>query len=509
MSAHVSYNRSSLARTPTPIWAQPSLAWMVIILLFGGTLLGCIAGAGTLLRLAFPLGSLLVGIYLYIFHPVFYINFNWWVWCFTPLLRRLGDYYRGRYDESSLMLTAPYLVTFICVLTLFRHFPKSHRTGDIPFLMAGGAIFFAFFIGAIHNQPTTVVRTFLDWMPPVLFGLHLSVNWRLYPEIRKTTQSAFIWITLLAGAYGIYQYMVAPVWDTYWLVNVGNVSFGLPEPQRIRVWSTMNSPPVFGCVTMATLLLLFVSKGMLRVPTAAVGYLAFLLSLVRAAWAGWAVGLLTLVVSLKSTLQIRLIATIVALSLCVVPLTVIDPFADVITQRLESFTNVQRDSSYEARAETYSNNLGLALSGLLGQGLGSTWTVKPNGQIQRVALDSGLLDTFFALGWFGGLPYLVGVLMLLFNQFRGPEGRDDPFAAAARSITTSFLTILSLGPFMVGLPGMVMWGFLGIGMMARKHYVSERAATYQALAQFEPDPVPDFVPSPSGERRSPDGVSEP
>ncbi|MGB3519539.1 MAG: hypothetical protein WBA43_24010 [Elainellaceae cyanobacterium] len=472
MSANVSPAPSTLSRPQRlSLWEQPFLAWASVILLFGITLLGCIAGAGSLMRLAFPAGSLLVAIYLYIFHPIFYINFNWWIWCFTPLLRRLGDYYRGQYDESSLMLTAPYLVTFICVLTLFRHFPRVHRTGDIPFIMAMGAVFFAFLVGALNNPVTTVIRTFLDWMPPLLFGLHLSVHWRLYPEIRKTTQTAFIWITLLAGAYGVYQYMVAPLWDNYWLVNVGNVSFGLPVAQQIRVWSTMNAPPSFGCVMMATLLMLFVCKGFLRVPAAAVGYLAFLLSLVRAAWAGWAVGLLTLVFSLKSTLQIRLIATIVALSLCVVPLTVIEPFSAVIGDRLESFTNVQDDSSYEARAETYNKNLGVALSGLLGKGLGSTWTVKPNGQIERVALDSGILDTFFTLGWYGGLPYILGMLMLLFNQFRGPEGREDPFAAAARSITVSFLAILSLGPFMVGLSGMVMWGFLGIGMAARKHYL--------------------------------------
>jgi hypothetical protein len=461
---------------------QPALAWTATISLFLITLLGCLAGAGTLMRLAFPVGSLTVAVYLYFFHPLFYINFNWWVWCFTPILRRLADYYRGAYDESSLMLTAPYLVTLVCIWSLFRQFPKVHKTGDIPFIMAAGAVFFAFLIGGINNSATAVARTFLDWMPPILFGLHISSYWRLYPELRRTTQTVFIWITLLAGSYGIYQYMVAPEWDNYWLEAVGNVSFGLPEPQKIRVWSTMNSPPPFGCVMMATTLLLFTCKGFWRVPAAGVGYLSLMLSLVRAAWAGWVVGLITLVASLKSSLQIKLLITIMAMALCVVPLTLIEPFNEVIGDRLESFTNIQDDSSYEARAETYSKNLDIALSGLLGQGLGSTWVIKPNGQPERVALDSGILDMFFTLGWFGGLPYLSGMMMLLFNQFRGSEGRSDPFASAARSITLSFFAILALGPFMVGLAGMVMWGFLGLGMAARKHHAYQEKQAMEAIA---------------------------
>jgi len=481
----VSHSSSPLSSTENSatgrrsLLEQPFLAWAAIIGLFGFTIIGCIAGAGSLMRLAFPMGSLVVAIYLYIFHPIFYINFNWWIWCTAPFLRRLGDYYRGQFDESSLMLTAPYLVTFVCVWTLFRQFPKVHQTGDIPFVMAGGAVFFALFVGVMNNPTSTVIRTFLDWMPPILFGLHISTSWRLYPKLKETTQTIFIWIALIAGGYGIHQYMVAPEWDVYWLEAVGNVSFGLPAPQQMRVWSTMNSPPQFACVMMAALILLFVCKNPLRLPAAGAGYLAFLLSLVRAAWAGWVVGILTLVVSLKSSLQIRLIATIVCMTLLVVPLTFIEPFDEVIGERVESFTNIQEDSSYEARAATYSENLGVALTGLLGQGLGSTWVLKPNGQPERVALDSGILDTFFTLGWFGGFPYILGILLLTFNQVRGDEGRTDPFATAARSITMSFLAILTLGPFMLGLAGIVMWGFMGFGMAARKYHIHQRQSIFQ------------------------------
>ena len=60
---------------------------------------------------------------------------------------------------------------------------------------------------------------------------------------------------------------------------------------------------------MAGLLLLFEGKGPLSFPAAAVGYLSFLLTMVRTMWGSWLVGLLALVTSLKLKLQMRLVIT--------------------------------------------------------------------------------------------------------------------------------------------------------------------------------------------------------
>lgn len=492
-------NGYSASAQPMPLEVRPSprslpqasrssggknaLAWIASVTLFAGAIIGSFAGAGTILRLLFPLGALVVGLFLYFRYPVFFIGYTCWVWFSTPFIRRIADYYRGSFDESSLMLLAPYLVGLITLLTVFRYLPIACRTGDLPFILAMGAVFFGFLVGVINNPMVAVARTFLDWMPPVLFGFHVSMSWRRYPEVRKTLESTFLWTCIVTGSYGVYQYLTAPYWERYWLENVGNISFGNPAPMAIRVWSTMNSPPPYGCVMMAALLLLFVNRSWLRIPAAAAGYLAFLLSLVRAAWAGWLIGLLVLIPSLKPQVQMRVIATIVVMALCVVPLTVVEPFSDVIGDRIESFTNVQNDTSYRARAEIYDQNLGTALSDFIGKGLGSTWVVKENGQVERVALDSGILDTFFTLGWFGGLPYLVAILMLIYAQFHGNETLLDPFVTACRAIAMSFAATLMLGPFMTGLPGLVFWGFLGAGMSARKYY---RSTQFRHLRERSP-----------------------
>ena len=466
------------ASKAAPFRLEPTSAWVAIIGLFGVTTLLAFAGLGTILRGAYPAMAFLVGVFLYARTPILYNGFNWWVLFLTPLLRRIADYYSS-YDIQSLMLTAPYLVTLITGYSLYRNMPKANRQSTLPFVLAAIGVIYSLFIGLLGNSPITVGRALLDWLPPILYGFYLSIHWQHYPAIRQNTQRVFLWATLITGAYGVYQYMVAPAWDRTWLENVGLVSFGLPEPQQIRVWSTMNGPVAFAGTMMAGLILLFTGDGKLQIPAAAVGYLAFLLSLVRAAWGAWALGLLTLISSLKSTLQIRLIITIALLTLCIIPLTTIEPFAEVINSRFESFSNVQEDSSYRARQSAYAANIGIALSQVTGRGLGGTWVTTASGQAARVALDSGILDIFFTLGWLGALPYLIGALLLLMPQFQDRDVASDPFSSATRSITLSLFSATILGSFTTGAPGMVFWGFLGISLAARKYRAYERHTEFK------------------------------
>ena len=61
---------------------------------------------------------------------------------------------------------------------------------------------------------------------------------------------------MVMGAYGVWQYMVAPAWDGFWIESTGLLTFGKPEPRQIRVFSTMHSNGPFAVTMMAALLLL-------------------------------------------------------------------------------------------------------------------------------------------------------------------------------------------------------------------------------------------------------------
>ena len=446
-------------------------AWIVIagfILLTATCYFG---GAASLLRLVFPASSLLVAVFLYLRHPILYIGFTWWIWFLTPFLTRLVDYRIG-WDPTRQMLLAPYLVVFVTITTFIKYLPGAVRQGGLPFVLGFIGVIYGFLVGLIFNQPVPVIRGLLDWLSPILFAFHLFINWRDYPSYRQHIQRVFVWCVLITGAYGIYQFVVAPEWDKFWLIESKMfTSSGNPEPFGMRVWSTLHSTGPFGSVMQAGLLLLFTSSGPLIFPASAVGYLSFLLSQVRTNWGGWILGIIIILGSVNARIKMRLIMIILVMAMCVVPLLNIEPISEVVTTRLESFSNLQKDTSFLERSKSYDRNLNLALSTTLGNGLGNIWKVnEKTGQIEVIVIDSGILDMFFTLGWFGAIPYLGGLLLMLFSVSNHTEGKLDSFVSAARAIGISSCAQLIFYSGMLRVSGMIMWGFLAMAMAAHKYY---------------------------------------
>lgn len=448
---------------------QPAPAWIVILGFVLLSSLFLIIHLGSLLRLTFPAGALAVSIFLYWRYPILYLGFTWWLWFLTPWVRRLVDYQIG-WAEPNPVLLAPFLATAVTLATFLRFLPKSYHLGGLPFVLAFVGAFYGFLVGLIFNPITAAIVAALQWIPPILFSFHLFINWQDYPKYRQNMQRTFLWGVLVTGAYGVLQYLVVPEWDRFWLINAlepGNQTFGIPEPLGIRVFSTMNSPQPFAMAMMAGLLLLFTGQGSLRFPAAAVGYLAFLLSLARSAWLGWCVGFLTLITSLNPRLQMRLFITILVMAVFILPLTSISPFSEIISSRLQTLANVNQDGSYRDRVSQYNNVFALALTELLGKGLGI---------VDKNYSDSGVLDIFFSLGWFGTIFYLGGILLLLLNLVQYSRCWLDPFASAARAISLATFVQIGVNSVVGGVFAMVLWGFLGMVMAARNYYQHQSTA---------------------------------
>jgi hypothetical protein len=443
----------------------------IIILGFIFLTTACYFTSTASLRLVFPATAFLVAVFLYLRHPIHYIGFTWWIWFLTPLIARLVDYRIG-WDPTRQMLIAPYLVVFITIVTFLKYLPSTLRQGGLPFLLGFIGVLYACLIGLIYNQPIPVMRGFLDWLSPIIFAFHLFMNWRDYPNYRQHIQRTFIWGVLILGSYGIYQFVVAPEWDKYWLMESKMfTSSGDPVPFGMRVWSTLHSVGPFAVVMKTGLLLLFTSSGLLIFPASIVGYLSFLLAQARTNWGGWLLGVIIIMGSAKARIQMRLIIIILMMGICVIPLTTIEPISKVVTTRLETFSNLQEDGSFKDRSGNYDRNLGLALSNSFGNGLGNIWKVnEKTGQIEVVVLDSGILDMFFTLGWFGAILYLGGLILIIFSVSSYIESRFDSFANAARAIGISCCAELINGSGMLSVSGMIMWGFLAMTMAAHKYY---------------------------------------
>ncbi|MBC1239518.1 O-antigen ligase domain-containing protein [Nostoc sp. 2RC] len=449
--------------------------WIAIAGFLLLTIVCYFAGATAALRLIYPVTALVVAVFLYLRHPILYIGFTWWICFLTPLATRLVDYRVG-WDPTRQMLIAPYLVVFVTIATFLRRFKSAYYQGGLPFILAFIGVFYGFLVGLIYNAPVPVARGLLDWLGPIIFAFHLFINWRDYPSYRQNFQRIFLWCVLILGAYGVYQFVVAPEWDRYWLIESKLfMSAGNPVPFGMRVWSTLHSVGPFGSVMQAGLLLLFTTSGSLIFPASAVGYLSFLLTQARTNWGGWLLGIIMIVGSVKTRIQMRLITIIVVMAICVVPLTTIEPISGVVSERLQTFSNLEEDNSFRDRSQSYDKNLSLALSNALGNGLGNIWKVnEKTGQIEVVVIDSGILDMFFTLGWFGAIFYMGGLILLIINVSKYSEGRFDSFISAARAIGISSATQLIIGSGMLSVAGMILWGFLAMAMAGHKYYVHQQ-----------------------------------
>ena len=449
-------------------FSQTTSAWLVIcgfVLLSAAAIF---AGAGSVYRYIFPLLAAAVGLFLYARYPVLYVGFTWWLWMVTPFVARLADYY-GSWDPKRVMMLAPFLVTLLPFLTLMKRLPQLARHGAAPFIVSGSALLYGTVVGLVNNSAFGVARSLLDWLTPLIFGLYFFVNWRSYPQYKQNIQRVFLWGVLLIGTYAIYQYLVAPPWDRFWLEQTGLTSMGSPVPRGLRIWATMNSPGPFSSFISVGLLLLLGQTSPLTIPALGTGFLSLLLTLVRTAWGTWLIGVSLLFSSLKPNLQMRLLFSFILVALMGGYLATLPQFSDSIGERLSTLTDIGSDGSFNARVSIFQTSIDEALFSLIGQGLGSLWVVKGGATVQAV-VDNGIIDTLRTLGWVGTVPYFAGFLMAISGVLRSTYARSDLFLATARAVSVSFCCQMVMGTAVAGFPGLIIWGFLGLGLAGDKYH---------------------------------------
>jgi hypothetical protein len=429
------------------------------------------SGPGQLLRAALAGAGTLVGLVLYLRRPMLYLQYSIWVWFLSPLVRRLVDWRFGWMDPNLVLLT-PLLVSGISGLTLLRR--NRSRGNAIPpaFALCAAAILYGFVVGMILKHSLETVYGLFNWMCPLLFGLHLYLNSEHYEAQRKAVGGTILWATLALGSYGICQFLLAPAWDRSWLENVSlgllNPSFGRPEPLLLRVWSTMNAPGPFANTMMAGLLLLFCTRSALRLPAALAGYLSLLLSGVRTAWLGWAVGLVMLVATARPRVIVKLTIFMIVLLVCLVPLASDPRLAPVIQDRTATLTELKSDESLGARSEMYEVLTTEVIDTPFGHGL-------QNQEVSRgIVVDSGFLTVVLSLGWAGSLLFAAGVCFLLL----GPGtslAMQDRFLFACKAIVLANLTQLVGGNIFVNVFGALFWTFSGVYVSGIAHHAARPA----------------------------------
>lgn len=433
-----------------------------------------LGGQAKIAELMFPYLALACGAILYIRYPVYHVGFVFWLIFLTPFVRRLIDYQAGFNPVSPVML-APYLVAALPVFTVLRMLPQLQHRLLFPFFLILGGVLYGFLIGIVLNGPFSATFDLIQWGVPIIFAAYIGLGALEYEDLGRMVRSTFVWGTFVMGVYGVWQYFFLPAWDAYWMASAPLSSIGLPVPQLVRVFSTMNTPGPYANAMMAGLLLAIGVKHWLKWFAAGPGFAGFLLSLVRAAWGGWAVGLGWMLYRGGGAGRFRLLIVLGLLAAAFFPFTLIDTFSEAISNRFESISNLGQDSSMMARVRFYEDFLLVSFSNFVGDGLGSTGLatkLSNAGSLGQLAsFDSGIMILPFTLGWVGGILYIGGMVWIVRNALGRVPGKDA-LLVTAQGITIGIVAQIFFGNIVTGVGGIIFWFFAALCLLALRQQQS-------------------------------------
>ena len=455
----------------------------VIITVFIGVTVLLLAGVGgQLAAMVYVLIAILTGLVLIFRSPATYASFTLWLWFVTPFIRRVLDWRHG-WNPTNPSLLAPPLVSMLGLLLLARYGRELRGILFAPFLLVLTALAYGYFVGIINSSLFAASYSLLTWLAPITFGIFLAASWRSYPELMVSVRRAFAIALPLLAAYGVYQFLRLPIWDSTWMRNADLKSLGPPLPLLMRVFGTLNTPGPYAAFLLSGMIVLLPSKGWLRYPAIAIGALALLLTRTRAVWIAFVIGL---IVSQFSQPIVRLpkrTLTMLAIALLALPFVATPQFKNTILPRFNTLTNLRADNSFIKRVEFSQGTASGIVESAEGNGLGTTGgAVKLRGNQGVRSLDNGFLEVFYVLGWPGGTLFFLGIGTLVVQAFRFAEPRKDSFANSARATSVALITVLPIGDVFTGPTGTFLWSMVGLGIAAHTYHVTTgRAMRLQAL----------------------------
>lgn len=460
--------------------AKPPRYYLVFAAFVTFTAVMLLAGAGSVLRIAYPIGSVLVALFLYVKHKPLYIGFVMWMWFLSAFVRRLVDGQAG-FQEPSPVLLAPYLVTAVSGLALVTKARSLALPRSIPFVLALSAIAYGIVVGATQFPLLKMLTAIINWVVPIFLAFCLVECHEQYDEIRQVVTKSFLYATIVMGAYSIYQFFIFPAWDKLWLQNMRTTTFGSPEPMEIRAFSTMHAPVVFGLTIMCTLLVVLGAKGKIKFLAGGCGLAGLALSLNRSAWLGFTVGAAFVVWQMSMRDKLRIVTALLVCALISPAILLVPGTNDLLVEKVGTFGNISSDVSYQARVEGYMGALNTLAQEPFGEGVASPElahrTLDNDDAIGPH--DSLFLELLYSLGWLGTACYLAAIAIVLVQGFTNTSTKGM-FETLMKAIMIALLAQSLLNDFVMGAVGAIFWIAGGMLLAA---VAKEKSEARVALAE--------------------------
>jgi len=404
-----------------------------------------------------------------------YTQFMLALWLYMPLVRRLYEWKFGFSDLQPLVV-----LPLAALLPYAWHMLKRERRLCLPrsmvfiFWLWFGVFTYGLVLSVFNGHFISGLYTYMLFILPILPAIWIASNppgtEKGYPKVLS-----FLFInTTIISIYGIVQWILVPPWDGFWLKNAAAFdsafTFGNAIPFQIRVFATLNSPLTFS-LFIAFILLLALPEFSLSRPKLLfqtfVWIVALGLSLERTAWLIFAIGIILYLVFSRRIRVLISLVVFAAISIIMANTLASDTsFMQLMSNRLQTFTDLDHDISYRARRELYATVLEHVPESPFGQGLGIVGQgTKLDANV--VAIDSGILARLVEMGFAGTGIWLFTLATMLVMTLRiakradlNPSLQRAAFAFAGLQI--AFLLAESSADMHLGLNGLLLWMNFGL-----------------------------------------------
>ena len=471
-----------LRRTFTALWPLGLMAGLGVLIPLGQ------ASLMRVLYLALGVG---LGHYLLRRDTARYAAFLIWLWFLSPLVRRIADLYAG-WQEPSLVLLTPYLVTALCVPPLVQGLlSRSRRSLAVAgvgiFVLAGLGVVVGMPVGLLVG-PSTAALEILNWFLPLCFGWYIATRADEVHRIEAAVASTFIAGAFVTGLYGIYQFVSPPLWDINWMQRSGMTTIGRPLPFEVRVFGTMHSPGILASFLVIPLVLWLARPRARSMLAAGVAGVALLLSQVRSAWLALVVAAVFVFGALNAVQRVRMAVLTVAAVLLSSAALYTPEMRELVSSRMQTMERLEEDYSAMARVTGHELALEFVAQNPLGAGIGQT---DPKMEQFISMRDSVLAASLVQFGLPGTLLYLTAIALLamvLFVYYWSAASIQGAALAAAGlgMLSSSILSVVTAGPI-----GVCLWMIAGLALADRA--MRQRRRALAARRPWPPYRPPEFA----------------
>jgi putative inorganic carbon (HCO3(-)) transporter len=410
-------------------------------------------------------------------------------WVVVPEIRRLIDWRLGAFHASQALALIPLLAMGVFALaTAFRGLADASRKLLFLAWIWIGAFTYACAVGLLVGRGGSAAYDFLQFVAPMFVALWLSASAEPRSRIFRRLSAVVLAMAVGVSAYGLVQFAALPPWDVYWMQHVTTVthmaSIGKPHPFEVRVFSVLNSPEPCGAflaVAIALNLYRLSEKHFLPLAGLVLSVITLALTLVRSAWIGLIVAIAIYVIFCSK--PARAISAVLGCSLLLAGFfTFASPWLaeqagqDSFAQRVQTFANLENDTSAEQRTQSTEELISDAVAYPIGEGLGLIGTAAQLTSFTQSinSIDGGLQARLVEMGFAGFLGYVATVLLAFaFVLSRWWEARrcGDHTGKEAMSALLAAQAALIILDFSidshVSLSGVLFWLTVGIALARR------------------------------------------